>query len=130
MIAMGDLTTLDQFRKESEYWKQRLEALQAESIGLKTIISERVSPDIDEDTLTKAESLHDQLMKKDEMIALLKSDIITFRNVIHSEISKDGHIDKLMLMRKKLLKEIETLEQKFSQLKSDFNQYLPGKYSV
>lgn len=124
---MTDATILEQFRKEAEEWREKLERLQGESVRLKIIIADKVSPDIDEDTLNNAESLHNKLMQKDEMITLLKFDIITFRNVIENEAMKDGQMNKLVLMEKKLGHEIETIERKFEQLKTDFAQQLPDK---
>lgn len=124
---MTDPAILFQFRKEAEEWRKRLERLQGESVRLKTIIAEKVSPDIDEDTLNNAENLHNKLMQKDEMITLLKFDIITFRNVVENEAIEDGQINKLALMEKKLQAEIEALERKFDQLKAAFNQQLPDK---
>jgi len=117
---MTDHIILGEFRNEADSWKKRLERLQGESIRLKTIIVEKVSPDIEEDTLNKAENLHTKLMQKDEMITLLKLDVITFRNIVETEATKDGQMNKLIRIEKKLRSEIETLEKKFDQLKTDF----------
>jgi translation initiation factor 2 beta subunit (eIF-2beta)/eIF-5 len=124
---MRGTTILDQFRKEAEEWRKKLQRLQGESIGLKTIIVEKVGPDINKLTLDNVETLHNKLMQKDEMISLLKFDIITFSNMIENESIKDGQMTKLVLMEKKMSTEIETLERRFDQLKADFTQLLSDK---
>jgi hypothetical protein len=116
---------IQQFKRESQSWKRLLDFLQTENIYCKTSIAEMGNFVMSKELLAAAENFQNLFMSKDEIIALTKKDVIAFQNLLINKINSENEdIRDILHIHKKLQREIEIIEQKCNQLRTDFNHYL------
>ncbi len=119
---------IKQFWFEFESWKRALSHLQAENVYLKNRLAHITKDEFTEDILSDIEHYHAILIAEDNIISLLKNDISSQETWLKREIiRKNSEIKEILKSQKKLRREIETTEQKFNKLKSDFNSFFSEK---
>ncbi len=119
---------IKQFWFEFESWKRALSHLQAENVYLKNRLAHITKDEFTEDILSDIEHYHAILIAEDNIISLLKNDISSQETWLKREIIRNNsEIKEILKSQKKLRREIETTEQKFNKLKSDFNSFFSEK---
>ena len=116
---------LKQLQHETDTWKRSLGFMMDENVHLKNRLSEILKNNFDQNLLEDAESFHSGFIKEDELISLLRNDIVELDKFLLRETFEDGKISKdLDRTVKKLRKNMDITEKQFSRLKSEFNSYL------
>jgi len=120
---------VNQFRKECESWRRLLDYLLHENSFLKNRLADIVIQDIDSEMLSEAEDFQNNFIRMDEMIRLLKWDVIAYDSSLTLISSHDtNELEKHSKKQKKIRTEAEALEQGFNKLKFVFNNYIEDKY--
>lgn len=116
-----------QFRSENETWKRSLESLTEEDVNLKMRLSEILKnmDQRDDGLLEKIEHFHNRLLKINETIGFLWSDV----GKIEKQLFQDLFINteffsEIRQTQKKLRKEMEIVEFDFHILKFDLNNFI------
>lgn len=114
-----------QFREESDSWKRVLQFLQSENNYLKLRLAHILAHEISPKFLAEAEHLQHQLIQKDEIIALNKMTVSGFDKCLDREHSLNGsHIKEIINQQRKIRKQIEIAEEKFSEHRAEVNDFL------
>ena len=112
-------------QQESDMWKRVLEFMTEENIRLKNRLSEILKGDIDQDLLITAEVFQDSFVKEDELILLLRKDVLAFDKLLMREIFEDGSIvNKVTKSFKVIRKNVGDAETQFNKLKHEFSNFL------
>jgi len=118
-------TKLRLLRQESDAWKRTLEFMTEENIHLKNRLSEILKGDLDQDLLMTAEVFQNSFVREDELIRLLRHDVLAFDHLLMREIFEDGAIiNKVTNSYKAIRRNISESETQFNQLKHEFSNYL------
>ncbi len=115
---------LQQLRRETESWKRLLAFLQAENVILKIRIAEIVSQSSNPYPLKEAESFNDRFLLKDELIFLLKKDILAFEGMLAISGADGLYREKIRQREKELQGVIGALELQFKKMITEFNRYV------
>jgi hypothetical protein len=114
--------TIRQSQEENDSWKRVLGFLQTENNYLKIRLAHLVTQEISPKFLARAETLQNELIQKDELIALNRSSLSGFDKCLNRQGHENDHIIKDV--GKNIRGQIEQLEQKFSRHRSEFNDHL------
>ena len=116
---------LRQLQFESDSWKRLLGFIIDENIHLKNRLSEVLKNGFGGNWLEEMETFHNQLVKEDERISLLRNEIAELDRLLVREVFDDGRIIKDIDRRlKKLRHNITNTEEQFGKLKLEFNSFL------
>lgn len=117
-----------QFRRENESWRRTLEFLIEEDIILKASISEILKNmnQTDEVILKRLEHFHSLLLKENDTVRLLRTDVSDIERKLKSEFFDSDLLPSIKHHQNRLRKEIETAELDFLKLKFNFNEYIDG----
>lgn len=119
------LPTLKELKSESERLKQMLGWIMDENAGLKYRLSEVLKEKFDDKMLIKVEDYQSYFIQEDELIGLLRNDIALLDKKMLAIAIDDKKSIKLIEKKLQLLcNNIATVQNKFSQLKVDFTNYL------
>jgi len=116
---------LKQLQHESDSWKRLLAFIMDENVCLKNRLTEVLKDKFNKNLLEDLEYFHSNFVSEDEMIRLLRNDIVELDKLLVKEIFEDGGIIK-QVERKlhKLHNDLENIQMQFGKLKLDFNNYL------
>ncbi len=116
---------LKQLQFEADTWKRELGFMTDENIHLKNRLSEILKNNFDNNLLEEVEIFHNNFLKEDERIGLLKTEVAELDKLLAREIFEDGHIIRQVDSKlKRLRRNIKNAEAQFSRLKMGFNNYL------
>ena len=116
---------LKQMMFETEALKRKLGYIMAENVHTKNRLAEVLTQKFDISMLEKIEEFHNQFLKQDELITILRHELSEFENLLNKEITKDGEVlSKVKVKMHKLREHIINSELEFDKLKSSFNNYL------
>lgn len=116
---------LRQLQFESDSWKRLLGFIIDENIHLKNRLSELLKNGFGGNWLDEMETFHNQLVKEDDRIGLLRNEIAELDRLLVREVFEDGRIIKDVERRlKKLRHNITNTEEQFGKLKLEFNSFL------
>lgn len=116
---------INQFIHESETWKRCLKYVQDENNFLKRRLSEVLKKDAIDDFLDKAEYFQNEFLSEDNILNVLRFSISELdKLVLRDDFEDVTFIREFLLNQKKLNKDIEKVENHFSHLKSEFNNFL------
>ena len=116
---------LRQLQFESDSWKRLLGFIIDENIHLKNRLSEVLKNGFGGNWLEEMETFHNQLVKEDDRIGLLRNEIAELDRLLVREVFEDGRIIKDIDRRlKKLRHNITNTEEQFGKLKLEFNSFL------
>ena len=112
-----------QLKVESDTWKKLLSFLRDENIQLKNKLSETLKGAFDRSLLEGVEEFQSSFIKKDELIGLLRNDIVELDALLAKKVMglKTTGID---LKLKQLRNNIIIVDREFAKLKDEFNKYL------
>lgn len=125
-ITKGTLNKIiSQFRHENDTWKRYLYFLQQENNYMKTRLGQVLQNDIDLDFLDRAEYFQSKFLNEDETVNLLRQDLREIDDLLHNGVAENAALLKELQRKfKKLSRDMETVEQQFNKLKTDFNVFL------
>jgi len=116
---------LRQLQFESDSWKRLLGFIIDENIHLKNRLSEVLKNGFGGNWLEEMEIFHNQLVKEDDRIGLLRNEIAELDRLLVREVFEDGRVIKDIDRRlKKLRHNITNTEEQFGKLKMEFNSFL------
>ncbi len=116
---------ISQYRYENETWKRYLQFLQQENNYLKTRLSQVLQHDFDVEFLDRAEYFQTKFLNGDETVNLLRQDVHEIEKLLHNGVLENATILKELQKKiKKLSRDMETVEQQFNKLKTDFNEFI------
>jgi regulator of replication initiation timing len=116
---------LKQLQYEAETWKRLLGFMMDENIHLKNRLSEILKDRFDKNLLEEVEGFQSRFVKEDQMIGLLRNEVVELDKLLVREIFEDGSIIKNVDKKlKNLRNNISNAEKQFGKLKSEFNSYL------
>jgi regulator of replication initiation timing len=119
---------LKQLQYESDTWKRLLSFMIEENVRLKNRLSEILKEQFNHNLLEEVEGFQNRFLKEDELIGLLRNEIVEFDKLLVREAFEDGKIIRVVGKKmEKLRSNIETAEKQFGKLKSEFNSYLTEK---
>jgi hypothetical protein len=119
---------LKQLQYESDTWKRLLSFMVEENVRLKNRLAEILKEQFNASLLEEVELFQSSFLKEDELIGLLRNEIVEFDKLLAREIFEDGKI--MREVEKKMIKlrnNIDTAEKQFGKLKAEFNSYLIEK---
>lgn len=125
----GPNLLLNQFRRENQSRTRTLEFLVEEDIILKAGISEILKnmSQTDEAILKKLEHFHSRLIKGNDTVRLLRTEVANMEKQLKLDYYFDTDwLDNIKCHQAILRKEIGTAEMEFLKLKFDFNDYIDG----
>jgi hypothetical protein len=117
---------ITQFRHETDSWKRLLEFLQQENGYLLTRLSDELKNEVDGDFLERAEYYQSRFIAENDLVKLLRKDIVELDLLLKQEEYIDGKINTAVRKYKYLKTEMDKLESDFSKLKNDFTIFLTG----
>ena len=116
---------LKQLKYETDTWKRLLDFMTEENIRFKNRISEILKDRFDKNLLEEVDGFQGRFIKLDEVISLLRDDIVEMDNLPAGRIFEDGMIIKETCKKmKRLRNNIATAESLFVKMKSEFNNFL------
>jgi hypothetical protein len=119
---------LKQLQYESDTWKRLLSFMVEENIRLKNRLAEILKEQFNATLLEEVEGFQNSFLKEDELIGLLRNEIVEFDKLLVREVFEDGKILRDVERKIKWLRSnMETAEKQFGKLKSEFNSYLTEK---
>jgi hypothetical protein len=113
---------LAQIKSESDSWKRSLNFMIDENIHLKGRLTQILRKEFNKDLLEVAENFHNNFIKQDELIGLLRNDIAELDALLLK-----GNKTNLGEIKRKLTKlrdNLSNASKEFDQLKIAFNDYL------
>ncbi|MBK7883189.1 MAG: hypothetical protein IPJ81_04830 [Chitinophagaceae bacterium] len=116
---------LKQLQHESDSWKRLLAFIMDENIHLKNRLTEVLKDKFNKNLLEDLEYFHNNFVREDEMIRLVRNDVVELDKLLTREIFEDGRIAR-QIERKlhKLRNNLENIQNQFWKLKMGFNNYL------
>src|SRR5689334_17986371 len=116
---------LKQLQFENNSWKRLLGFMMDENIHLKNRIAEILKNDVDKNLVEEIENFHNNFIRQDELIGLLRNDAAELDRLLLREIFEDGKIiEQIDEQLKKLRNNISITEKQFNKLKLEFTNYL------
>ncbi len=126
MTAFGS----HQLLYETDTWKRLLEFIQAENVFLKNRLALITKQDSSDRLLEAIEHYQNMFILEDNTIGMLRHDVSEQEKWIKKELEADGFPgNEAEKKHKRLRKEIEIAEQKFNNLKFEFNRFFSEKLS-
>jgi hypothetical protein len=123
-----DLLKRGQLKHECNTLRRLLLFLREENIVLKNRLSEILKDSFDKNLLEQAELFHNDFIRKDERIHLLRNDLAALDNllakIINSEKNASVEIDARL---RELRNNTNIAENQFIKMQSDFNKYFYDK---
>lgn len=115
------LKKIEQLIEECSAWKRLLDFLQAENVAMKSRLAEMIRFS-SKDAISEIEDYQNMLITKDITFALYRKDVVEHIN----KLKQCGDTVSMQLAgnQNKLRDEIKKLEQEFSKLRFEFNNYL------
>ena len=119
-------STIRQFQRESDSWKQRVEKLLYQNYYLKNQLTER----LDEDNtgrafLEVAEEYLNRFLAQDEIINLIRHDITVYDQLLVKGINVDEALQEIIEQKnEKMRMELQILDKTFHDLKIKFDNFL------
>lgn len=124
-MAPNKISGVDQFIHENLTWERALNFYLQENAFLKTRLSQVLDEHGEELFVAQAEQFQNKFIHRDEYIKDIKEDIIASRKLLTGYLSGKMTDEKKMVdKQQKLRNEMIYVENDFSALKKEFNQYL------
>lgn len=117
---------IEQIQYEIDTWKRLLTFMMDENIWLKNRLIEILKRELDKTNLTIIEAFHNNFVREDDMISVLRNDISEFSKHFKTEqiIPESTILAEADSKLENIRRHVSLLEKDFSQLKLDFNKYL------
>lgn len=110
---------------ENDSWKRLLGFILDENTHLKNRLSEVLKDEPGNDLLDDLDSFHEQFLKEDQLLQLLRNNVAEADQLLAREVFEDGMILREVENKTSRLRhEISVAEKQFANLKSTFNSFL------
>ena len=111
---------------ECEQWRKRLDGLSQENINLKNLLSGALNEgSSDARFLDAAEEYLNQFIHRDEVIGLLRYDMVALEKLLKNAINETTNQHRIFEQRgRKMRRELHMLEATYIPLKDQFNNFL------
>lgn len=110
---------------ESDTWNRTLEYLIDENIHLKNRLSEILKNKFDKYLLEEVDGFQSRFIKEDVLIGLIRNDIVELSKLFEGEVYAGGKLKpEIDGKLKRIRNNLGNAEKHFSELKSDFNNFL------
>ncbi|HEY0678858.1 MAG TPA: hypothetical protein VGD17_11265 [Chitinophagaceae bacterium] len=120
---------MKQFQQEATGWKRVLAFLLQENAYLKMRLSDVVSNNgMSDDRLAIAEDYQAKLIRNEEIINLMRTDITALESQLTRACNEDRLETPLELKQKDLRREFREVVVAFNDLKFNFNDYIADNY--
>lgn len=121
--------SLKQFQFESAAWKRELGFMKEENVHLKNRLAEILKGRIDKNLLKEAESFQNSFVSDDDIINLLRHDVIEFEKLLLHQSSERRVIFKDIKEKyETIFNHLRIAKSKFENLKTEFNNYVFAKF--
>ena len=119
-------STIRQFQRESDSWKQRVEKLLYQNYYLKNQLTERLDEgNTGRAFLEVAEEYLNRFLAQDEIINLIRHDITVYDQLLVKGINVDEPLQEIIEQKnEKMRMELRILDKTFHELKIQFNNFL------
>ena len=114
---------LRQLQYETDTWKRLLEFMIGENISLRNRLSEIIKEKTDHATLEALEDFQRNFIKVDELMGLLRNEVVELEKLFRKE-SFDGGKITIEQKMEQLRNDIMIAERQFRKLNLEFNNYL------
>lgn len=111
------------YELEINSWLKKLDVLQQRNVSLKNKLTEVIKNDVDHAVLEHVEYFLNNFINKDAVFALLRYDIAEQLKAAN-KIDEGKTVEILDSKQKKLRQDILKMEQEFTKLELDFNDYI------
>lgn len=116
---------LTQLLHESDSWKRSLGFLADENIQLKDRLAQVIKYNFNKTLLEDLENFQTKFIQEDELIKLLRHDLVELDKLLIREKFEDGEIMyEINNKSGRLRNQIHHMEKQFGKLKFDFNDYI------
>lgn len=116
---------LKQLQYETDTWKRLLGFMVEENIHLKNRIAEILRNGFAKDKLDVVEEFQSKFIKQDDLVKLIRHQVVELDKLLVREIFEDGKIINAVNKKLGVLRNNVTLaEKEFTKLKLSFNNYL------
>jgi hypothetical protein len=122
---MNNLT--QQYKWENESWKRSCEYLVQEIVDMKNRLASILKNDVSGELLENIESLQNDLLQKDTVLQLMRSDINSTSKLFSDINEQDSQLNGYTLQHEKMRKEVIKLQKKIIDFKAHFNEVLLEK---
>jgi transposase len=120
-----DELKLKQLQYESDTWKRLLAFMMDENVHLKNWLSEILKQRLDPTTTEEMENFQNHFVKEDQLIGLLRHELVELDKLLVREIFEDGQLMKSVQKKlRQVRKNMIVSEREFRKLKSAFHSYL------
>lgn len=116
---------LRQLQYEADTWKRLLGFMMDENIHLKNRVSEILRNNFDRIHLDEIDDFQNRSVKADQLISLLRNEVVELDKLLTREVFEDGQI--IHLVQEKLTRirsSISNAEKNLAELKAAFNNYI------
>ena len=119
-------STIRQFQRESDSWKQRVEKLLYQNYYLKNQLTERLDEgNTGRAFLEVAEEYLNRFLAQDEIINLIRHDITVYDQLLVKGINVDEPLQEIIEQKnEKMRMELQILDKTFHDLKIKFDNFL------
>ncbi len=116
---------LKQIEYESDTWNRTLAYLIDENIHLKNRLSEILRDKFDKYLLEEVDGFQSRFIREDELIGLIRNDVVELSKLFEGDVYAGGKLKPEIDSRlKRIRNNLRNAEKQFSELKSDFNNFL------
>lgn len=116
---------LKQLQYEADTWKRLLGFMVEENIYLKNRIAEILRNGFGKDKLEVVEEFQNKFIKQDDLVKLIRHQVVELDKLLVREIFEDGKIIHAVNKKLSAVRNNVTLaEKEFTKLKLSFNNYL------
>lgn len=119
-----------QFLYEADSWQRLFEYMQTENIFMKYRLAQIVKEDLGESVPEEIESFQNQFIMQDKLIDFFRNDLVKYIDQLRKKQNDDltRHRD-LLIKQRRLRKEIEIAELKFSKMRMDYNSFFCNQFN-
>jgi hypothetical protein len=116
---------LKQLRYEIDTWKRLLDFTTEENIRFKIRITELLKDNFDRSLLEEVDRFQSRIIRQEEITSLLRDEIRELDNLLEKQVVKNGKTGKVLDNKLKWLRRnMKMAENRFVEIKKDFNHFL------
>lgn len=116
---------LKQFEYELDTWISSLEYIVDGNIRLKNRLSDILKDKFDKYLLEEVDDFQNRFINIDELVSLIRNDIAELNKLFERNLFEKGKLKPEIDRKVKLIRSnLNTVEKRFTRLKSDFNTFL------
>lgn len=116
---------LEELKTQTEYWKKKLSQIENENIRFKNRLMKILQTEIPRSKLDALDYFHSRFIQLDELITLLKHEVIEQLGVIADNITDTpAGMEHILLTHQRLETKLLILHDKFGHLQREFDMYV------